>query len=235
MINNDDTAIRICGLSKSYGSSKILNNMDLELQKRESVVFFGPNGAGKTTLIKILAALIKPDAGEVYINGRSLKKEPQEIRKTVGVVSHEHFLYYDLTVAENLRFFGKLYGVRKLYEKIDLNLQSLGIYFKRNELVRDLSNGMKQRVSIARAMLHEPDILMFDEPFSGLDNEGVSFLIDILEKSKKNNKTVIVTTHNSDLGLKICDAVFMLDQGKVRYKKPVSEVSLDQLKMGGSL
>ncbi len=235
MVKNDDTAVRVRGLSKSYGSSRILSDMDLELRKGESAVLFGPNGAGKTTLVKILAALIKPDAGEVYINGRSLKKEPQEIRRTVGVVSHEHFLYYDLTVAENLRFFGRLYGVEELSEKVDLSLQGLGIQFKKNELVRDLSNGMKQRASIARAMLHEPDVLMFDEPFAGLDNEGVSFLINVIERSRKNNKTVIVTTHNSDLGLKICDAVLMLDQGRVKYKIPAGEVSSDQLRTGAGL
>lgn len=224
MIKDDDIAVRTCGLSKSYGSLKILNGVDLELRRGEFSVFFGPNGAGKTTLIKILATLTKPSAGKVYVNGHSLKKNPREIRKAVGIVSHEHFLYYDLTVEENLRFFGRLYEVCDLSEKIALSLKNLGIYIKRNKLVRDLSNGMKQRASIARAMLHEPDILLLDEPFSGLDSEGVSFLLSILEKLKKNNKTAIVTTHNSDLGLRVCDTAFMLDQGRVKYKKPVGEV-----------
>jgi len=224
VIKDDDIAVRICGLSKFYGSLKILNSVDLELYKGEFSVFFGPNGAGKTTLIKILATLIKPSAGKVYINGHSLKKEPQEIRRTVGIVSHEHFLYYDLTVEENLRFFGQLYRVCNLSEKIAFSLTNLGIYLKRNKLVRDLSNGMKQRASIARAILHEPDILLLDEPFSGLDNEGVSLLLKVLETFKKSNKMAIVTTHNSDLGLRICDTVLMLDQGKVKYKKPVDKV-----------
>lgn len=224
MIKDDDIAVRTCGLSKSYGSLKILNAVDLELRRGEFSVFFGSNGAGKTTLIKILATLTQPSAGKVYVNGHSLKKKPQEIRKAVGIVSHEHFLYYDLTVEENLRFFGRLYEVCDLSEKIALSLKNLGIYAKRNKLVRDLSNGMKQRASIARAVLHEPEILLLDEPFSGLDSEGVSFLLGVLEKFKKSNKTAIVTTHNSDLGLRVCDTAFMLEQGRVKYKKPAGEV-----------
>ncbi len=221
-----DTAVRVGGLTKFYGSSKVLNNVDLELKKGEFATFFGPNGAGKTTLIKILSTLVSPDKGEVYINGCNLKKEPREIRKVVGVVSHEHFLYHNLTVAENMRFFGELYGICDLSEKITFNLQKLGIYSKKKEFVRNLSNGMKQRVAIARSVLHEPLVLLFDEPFVGLDKEGISLLMDIFKEFKQDNKTVIITTHNARLGLKNCDTVFMLNKGSVEYTKPANEVAV---------
>ena len=219
--------IQVHGLNKSYGFLNVLNNIDLEFREGEFATFFGPNGAGKTTLIKILSTLIKPDSGEIYINGYNLKKEVQEIRKLVGFISHEHSLYHNLTVAENMKFFGELYGIKNLSETIALNLQKLGVYSKKDELVRNLSNGMKQRVSIARAILHGPEILLFDEPFVGLDYGGISLLMDIFKESKKNNKTIVITTHDLNLGLKHCDTVLMLDKGTVKYKKPMSDFKID--------
>ncbi|MGI9534697.1 MAG: heme ABC exporter ATP-binding protein CcmA [Thermodesulfobacteriota bacterium] len=226
MIKNN-ISIRVQGLNKSYGFLKVLNNIDLDFYKGEFVTFFGPNGAGKTTLIKILSTLIKPDSGEIKINEFNLKKEVQEIRKVVGLISHENFLYHNLTVKENMKFFGELYGISNLSEIITSNLKKLDIYSKKDELVRNLSNGMKQRVSIARAILHGPEILLFDEPFVGLDYEGISLLMDLLNESKEKAKTVVITTHDLNLGLKHCDTVIVLDNGSIKYKKPACNLDLN--------
>ena len=226
-MSDNNLSVRVDGLSKSFGFLRVLDNLELTLRKGEFATFFGPNGAGKTTFIKILSTLLKPDSGEVYVNGFNLKKEVHEIRKTVGLISHEHFLYHNLTVYENMRFFGELYGINDLPETVSLKLKKLGAYSKRDELVRNLSNGMKQRVSIARAVLHGPEILLFDEPFVGLDYEGISLLMDLLQEYKEENKTVIITTHDLGLGLKNCDTVYVLDRGIIKYKNPAEGMTIN--------
>ena len=226
-MSDNNLSVRVDGLSKSFGFLRVLDNLELTLRKGEFATFFGPNGAGKTTFIKILSTLLKPDSGEVYVKGFNLKKEVHEIRKTVGLISHEHFLYHNLTVYENMRFFGELYGINDLPETVSLKLKKLGAYSKRDELVRNLSNGMKQRVSIARAVLHGPEILLFDEPFVGLDYEGISLLMDLLQEYKEENKTVIITTHDLGLGLKNCDTVYVLDRGIIKYKNPAEGMTIN--------
>ena len=219
-MNKVSSGIRVEGLKKSYGFLNVLKNIDIELVDGQFATIFGPNGAGKTTFIKILSTLVKPDSGEIYINGNNLKKEVSEVRRSVGLISHEPYLYHNLTVRENLEFFGKLYDIQNLSETITVNLKKLGIDKKRDSLVRDLSNGMKRRVSIARAILHDPKTLLFDEPFVGLDYEGISLLQDLLKESKEGNKNVILTTHDLNLGLTNCDTVIILDKGEIKYNKP---------------
>jgi len=225
-VNKNNSGILIRGLKKSYGFLDVLNSIDLEFEEGEFATIFGPNGAGKTTLIKILSTLLRPDSGEIFINGIDLRKKVVEIRKLVGLISHEHYLYHNLTVEENMQFFGKLYEIKNLKETIELNLNKLGIYSKKDRLVRDLSNGMKQRASIARAVLHEPQVLLFDEPFVGLDYDGISLLSELLEESKKSRKNVIITTHDLNLGMKQCDTVIVLDKGTIKYKKPADSTKL---------
>ena len=226
-MSDNNLGVRVDGLSKSFGFLRVLDNLEFKLREGEFATFFGPNGAGKTTFIKILSTLLKPDSGEVYVNGFNLKKEVREIRKSVGLISHEHFLYHNLTVYENMMFFGELYGINNLPETVSLKLKKLGVYSKKDELVRNLSNGMKQRVSIARAVLHGPEILLFDEPFVGLDYEGVSLLMDLLKESKESSKTVIITTHDLGLGLKHCDTVYILDRGIIKYKNPADGMTIN--------
>ena len=187
------------------------------------MAIFGPNGAGKTTLIKILSTILKADGGSVSISGLDIRKEVQGIRKIIGLLSHESFLYQNLTVYENLKFFAKLYGISNYKESINYKLNTIDLYPKRNEFVRNLSSGMKQRASILRSLVHDPEIVLLDEPFVGLDIEGSEYLIGIFKEFKKENKTALVTTHDITLGLKECTKVVVMNKGRIRFNEIIDK------------
>ena len=174
----------------------------------------------------ILSTLIRADSGEINIKGLNPSKNLGEIRKKVGLISHEHFLYHNLTVAENMKFFGELYRVNDLPQKTENILKRLVIFSKKDELVRNLSNGMKQRVSIARAILHEPDIMLLDEPSVGLDYEGLALLSELILEYKNKDKTVVITTHDINLGLQNADTVYILDKGVIKSTRRSSELDV---------
>lgn len=211
--------IQIDNLSKSYGFNKVLNGIDLHFDKGDFVAIFGPNGAGKTTLIKILTTILKADGGSVSISGLDIRKEVQSIRKIIGLLSHESFLYANLTVFENLKFFARLYGITNYNESIKYKLDTIGLYSKRNEYIRNLSSGMKQRASILRSLVHDPEIVFLDEPFVGLDIEGAEYLLGIFKEFKKENITALVTTHDITLGLKECTKVVVMNKGRIKFNE----------------
>ncbi len=216
--------IQIDNLSKSYGFNKVLNGIDLNFEKGDFVAIFGPNGAGKTTLIKILSTILKADGGSVFISGLDIRKEVQGIRKIIGLLSHESFLYQNLTVYENLKFFARLYGISNYNESIKYKLNTIGMYSKRNEFVRNLSSGMKQRASILRSLVHDPEIVLLDEPFVGLDIEGSEYLLGIFKEFKKENKTALVTTHDITLGLRECTKVVVINKGRISFNEIIENI-----------
>jgi len=226
LLNNNKSYINIENLSKSFGFKKVLDSINLQFNKGDFVTIFGPNGAGKTTLIRIISTIIKSDTGTIRISDYDIRKQVNDIRKIIGLLSHENFLYQNLTVSENLKFFGKLYNIGNLDESISFKLNKLGVYSKKNELIRNLSSGMKQRISIVRSIIHDPKIILLDEPFAGLDIEGSALLLELLKDFKNESKTAIVTTHDLKLGLYECSNVVVLNKGKIKMNEQIENINV---------
>jgi len=216
--------LEVKGLTKSFGHMMVLRGINLRVPRGEFLTIFGPNAAGKTTLLKILATVSKPSSGEVRILGLSLKEASIEIRRRIGVVTHDTLLYDDLTVHENLKFYGKMYDVPQLGERIDQLAGEMGLepYFRQR--VRSLSHGMQKRVSIARAVIHNPDLVLLDEPEAGLDQRATEMLAEMLNGLRREGRTIVMTTHNLERGLKMGDCVAILARGKLVFKEARLEV-----------
>jgi heme exporter protein A len=185
-------------LFKRFGLKTVLRGLDFEVREGEFVALLGPNGAGKTTFLRILASLTRPTMGDVRISGYQLPLQAAAVRRNLGVVSHLPLLYGDLTAEENLRFFGRLYGVPEISQRIDEVLKLVGLASRRRDLVRTFSRGMQQRLAIGRAILHDPDVLLFDEPHTGLDQDACDMLDRLLREVAGQGRTVVMTSH--DLG-----------------------------------
>lgn len=210
--------IDVQGLFKSFGGHLALRGVDLRVSEGECVVLIGPNGAGKTTLLRILAGLSRPTSGHVYIAGLDLAHDAEPIRRRIGFLSHHPLLYDDLSAEENLRFYGTMYDVPALAARIATLLSEVGLTMRRHDLVRTYSRGMRQRLSIARALLHDPPILLLDEPYTGLDQQAADMLDALLQQVGATRRTVVLTTHNLDQGLKLGRHVILLAQGEIKFK-----------------
>ncbi len=217
-------AIEARGLGKSFGIRHALRDVNLKVRKGSHLTIFGPNGAGKTTLIKILSTISKPSCGATLIDGMDTGKSPEQIRRKLGVVSHSTFLYSNLTVNENLRFYGKMFGVSDIENRIEDVVEQVQLSSRLHDRVGTLSHGMQRRVSIARAVLHNPSVLLLDEPESGLDPRATEMMNDILEAIKSDERTVVMTTHNLERGLDISDEVVILHEGRVVYQSSRQEI-----------
>ncbi len=210
--------IKVSGLRKSYGSIDALRGIDLNVRMGEFLTLFGPNGAGKTTLLKILSTIIAPTSGKVIIGGLHLKKANNEIRKNIGVISHKTFLYGDLSAMENLVFYAKMYDVPDPKARAAELIREVGLRGRENHQVRTFSRGMEQRLSIARALIHDPNIIYLDEPYSGLDQHAALMLGNLLKKLHTQTRTIIMTTHNITHGLEISDRIVIQISGKIVYE-----------------
>ncbi|MCS7279848.1 MAG: ABC transporter ATP-binding protein [Thermodesulfobacteriaceae bacterium] len=207
--------IEVKNLVKTYGGKRVVDGISFWVKKGEVFGLIGPNGAGKTTIIKILTTLVKPDEGEVFINGSNLFKEPQEIKKIIGVVPQENNLDRDLTVYENLLIYGMLHKVRDLKRKIEEVLNLVELWDRRNSLTSTLSGGMQRRLVIARAFLPDPPILFLDEPTVGLDPQIRKFIWELIRRSKAKGKTIILTTHYIEEAENLCERVGIIHKGKL--------------------
>ena len=183
-------------LVKRFGSKTVLRGLDFEVRAGEFVALLGPNGAGKTTFIRILASLSHPSLGEVRVAGHRLPHQAAAVRARLGVVSHTPLLYGDLTAEENLQFYGRLYGLQRPGERIDEVLGMIGLDSRRRDLVRTFSRGMQQRLAIGRAVLHDPDVMLFDEPHTGLDQDASAMLDAVLQSVAAQGRTVVMTSHD---------------------------------------
>ena len=210
--------IEVRGLVKSFGSKVALEGIDLDVDEGEFLTLMGPNGAGKTTLIRILATLTRPTRGSVRVAGYDLTREGTEVRRRIGLASHQTLLYGDLSAEENLRFYGRMYDVPDLEEGITALLQRVGLDHRRHDLVRTFSRGMQQRLSLARALLHDPAILLLDEPYTGLDQHAAEVLREVLVTLGGRSRTVLMTTHNLERGLELCDRAAILVNGRIAYQ-----------------
>jgi heme exporter protein A len=188
--------IEVRKLVKRFGMKTVLRGLDFEVRQGEFVALLGPNGAGKTTFLRILASLSRPSLGEVVIGGHRLPQQAAAVRARLGVVSHTPLLYGDLTAEENLRFYGRLYGIRHLGERVTEVLQMVGLEPRRRDLVRTFSRGMQQRLAIGRAVLHDPDVMLLDEPHTGLDQDASVMLDGVLRSVAAQGRTVVMTSHD---------------------------------------
>lgn len=220
--------IEVQGLVKTFGLKPVLRGLDLEVPAGAFLTVVGPNGAGKTTLLRILATLSRPSGGRVRIAGYELPGQAGLVRQWLGVLSHQPLLYGDLTAEENLRFFGRMYGVPRLEARINETLQQVGLSARRRDLVRTFSRGMWQRLSIARAILHDPPVLLLDEPYTGLDPDASAMLDDLLRSAIGQGRTVLMTTHDLSRGLMLANYVAILARGKIAYIAPRSEVDAER-------
>jgi heme exporter protein A len=216
--------IHVEGLSKSFGSLDALAGIDLSVGEGEFLTIFGPNGAGKTTLLRVLSSLTKPTKGKVLIAGHDIRKEPQEIRKSVGFISHQPLLYESLSAFENIRFFASMYGISNARQKAAEVIRRVGLQTRTHDLVRTFSSGMKQRLAVARAIVHDPKILLLDEPYSGLDQHGTRIFNEMLKLLKTQRRTILMTTHNISEGFALSDRVAILSNGMFVFESLTDEL-----------
>ena len=227
---SQDCVVKVEGVTKSFSNQLALRGIDLEVKRGESIVLFGPNGAGKTTLIKVLATIMNPSSGRVLIDGLSLKNNAEEMRRRIGVVTHETFLYSNLTAYENLEFYSRMYDVPKRKERIHEVVAMVGMTSRLHDRVGTLSRGMQQRLSIARSLLHRPAIMLLDEPETGLDQQAISMLWKALAPEGEKKRTVILTTHNLERGLELGECLIILDKGRIVYQGSRQDLDLSGLK-----
>lgn len=219
--------IRVSRLVKNYGLQPVLRGVSLHVQRGEFLTLVGPNGAGKTTLLRIMATLGRPTAGEIHVGGWPLPAAADRVRSHLGLISHQPLLYAELTAEENLRFFARMYGLAEPAGRIDKVLQAVDLDNRRHDLVGEFSRGMQQRLAIARSILHEPDVLLLDEPYTGLDQSAAAMLDGLLHSVATAGRTVVMTTHDLVRGLANCDRVAILARGKIAYQADRDAVNFD--------
>jgi heme exporter protein A len=207
--------IEIKKLSKQADNKLILRGIDLSIKKGETVAILGPNGAGKSTLLKVLATLIKPTSGTVKINGLDLKKNHIDIKRVLGYLPHSSLLYDHYSPLENLVFFGNIYGVKDIENKAIGLVKDVGLSFFLNEPVKNFSRGMIQRIAIARAIIHDPEVLLLDEPHTGLDQGAISILNNVILSMKERGTTTLMVTHDFKQAAEICDRIIIVKNGKL--------------------
>ena len=223
-----ENAIEVQHLGKAFGTLKAVNGISFELKQGAFLTIFGPNGAGKTTLIKILSGLTQPTTGTAKVAGFDVAEGHPEMRKEIGVISHATALYADLTPLENLMFFARMHGLDQPNDRALKAIDEVGLSPRRNDRIRTFSRGMLQRLSIARAVLHDPAILFLDEPFTGLDLHATNVLKGHLQKLHDRRRTILMTTHDIPCGLEMCDKVALQVQGKFAFLENIADVDQGQ-------
>jgi heme ABC exporter ATP-binding subunit CcmA len=222
-------AVEIQGLSHRYGKSRALDGLDLTIPWDQRIAILGPNGAGKTTLLRILATLVRPKAGNVVVGGLALPGEANAVRRQVGLVAHQTFLYDELTARENLVFYGNLYGLPDPGRRADELLARVGLLDRANARTRTFSRGLQQRLALARAIVHDPPILLLDEPDTGLDVAGIDLLDRLMIDDDDLPRTVLLTTHNLERARELADRVIVLVNGKVAFDEFTAASSVGDL------
>jgi heme ABC exporter ATP-binding subunit CcmA len=202
------------GLRRSFGRVRVLHDLDLTLASGEALAVAGPNGAGKSTLLRLLAGLMRPTAGEVRVLGRPLRGDANEARRAIGLLSHHSLLYDDLTLAENLAFAARLYGLPRPADAARAALEAAGLAARADDTPRRLSRGLLQRAAIARALLHRPRVLLLDEPFTALDAASAERLRDALEARRAEGLGLVIVTHHLAEVWDVATRVAVLVEGR---------------------
>jgi ABC-2 type transport system ATP-binding protein len=209
MIKNEPVIITE-KLTRSFGDNLAVNQLSLAVERGEVFGLLGPNGAGKTTTVRMLAALLSPTSGEAWVAGCQVGQSDQEIRQKIGLLPEAPGLYDALTAEQNLAFYGEMYGVENKAQRIQRYLELLGLWHRRYEPVGTFSKGMRQKLAIARALLHEPEVLFLDEPTSGLDPQAARLVREFVAELKGEGRTIILTTHNLEEADRLCDRVAVI-------------------------
>ena len=224
------TMIEITNLNKYFGRHAVLNGINLVIEQGEFVALIGPNGAGKTTLLRLLGTICTPTSGRIILSGLSLPARAVEARRLIGMVASQPLLYADLTARENLLFYCRLYGVEDAKTLCECMLAQVGLTGQADEPVRVLSSGMQQRLAIGRALVHNPSLLLLDEPFNGLDQDAGQMLTDLLHTLQNEGKTILLASHDlSGMG-SLASRFIILDRGEVK-----ADLQQSALPQGGLL
>lgn len=217
--------IRVHNLRKAYGTTIAVDGVTFEIDRGETFGLLGPNGAGKTTTIHLLVGILKPDDGQIDINGASDPTRP-DVRRNIGLAPQSLALYDDLTADENLAFFARLYGIKgaALRERIDWAVEFVQLNEHRGKRIKTFSGGMKRRLNMACAVLHEPQVLLFDEPTVGVDPQSRNHIFENIETLKSKGRTILYTTHYMEEAQRLCDRVAIMDHGKILAMGTVDEL-----------
>lgn len=213
------TALEVRDLTRAFGVRKALDGVTFDLPEQAFLSIFGPNGAGKTTLVKVLTTLLNPTSGTAKVLGLDVVADAVEMRKRIGLISHNPLLYPDLTAEENLLFFAEMYGVAQPHSRVSELLEAVELDHRRLDLTRTFSRGMLQRLSIARALLHRPEVIFLDEPYSGLDPHAMDILDGLIAQIRSSH-TFVMISHDLDKGLELCSHALILAKGRVVLFEP---------------
>jgi heme exporter protein A len=221
--------IEVRKLIKRFGMKAVLRGLDFTVQPGEFVALLGPNGAGKTTFLRILASLSRPSLGEVKVAGYRLPNQAAQVRARLGVVSHMPLLYGDLTAEENLEFYSRMYGIIDYPSRVTEVLNMVGLESRRRDLVRTFSRGMQQRLAIGRAVLHDPEVMLFDEPYTGLDQDASSMLDEVLKSVAAQGRTVVMTSHDLARAEELATRFDVLSRGVIVASSSRESLGSDNL------
>ncbi|MFT5367809.1 MAG: heme exporter protein A [Candidatus Latescibacterota bacterium] len=223
-------AIELHNVTRRFGHLTALRGVTLSIPEGQTFALFGPNGAGKSTLLRIIATLGRPSSGTVRIRDIDVRESPEQVRAHIGLISHQTLLYDDLTARENLTFYAKMYGLKNISHDVDEALSTVGLLDRYNDRVRGFSRGMKQRLAIARATLHQPEILLLDEPFTGLDTAARSLLANMIYNLRSKGRTILLVTHDLAQGLALANHFGILRLGELIYKSTTEAITETELR-----
>jgi heme exporter protein A len=221
--------IQVAGLSKRFGHQLALHNIDLGVKAGEITALLGPNGAGKTTLLRILASLAKPSLGEIRVAGFRFPQEAVQARSQIGFLAHQPLIYEDLSAEQNLAFYARLYRINRSGERISELLQLFGLDIRRRDPVRTFSRGMQQRLALARCLLHQPKVLLLDEPHTGLDKDSAALIDRTLRGLANLGCAILVATHDLDRALRLAHRVEILGGGRLLASSATRKLSVQKL------
>jgi heme exporter protein A len=221
--------IQVRKLVKRFGLKTVLRGLDFHVEQGEFVALLGPNGAGKSTFLRILASLSRPTLGDVRVSGYQLPAQASAVRSRLGVVTHLPLLYGDLTAEENLRFYGKMYGIENQVKRVSEVLELVGLTQRRKDLVRTFSRGMQQRLAIGRAVLHDPEVILFDEPHTGLDQDACMMLDSVLKSVAASGRTVVMTSHDLVRVADLASRFDVISLGRIVSSVYKQEIATDGL------
>jgi heme ABC exporter ATP-binding subunit CcmA len=221
--------VQITDLKKSFTLKPILRSVTLEIHQGERIALLGANGTGKTTLLRIIAGLTQPDKGSVSICGLHSTRDAQQVRRLIGFVAHQPYLYEELTALENLLFFARMYAVEHGVERARILLQRVGLGRRAQERVSTFSRGMVQRLAWARALLHSPQMLLLDEPDTGMDQQGHELIDTLLGEHTRQGGCTLFTTHQLERALKGSDRIIILAAGRIVFQRSTAALDLETL------
>lgn len=225
---NNPAFITIEDLKRNYDGVEALRGINLTLNRGDFLTIFGPNGAGKTTLLRIISTLLPPSSGHIKVSGYDMDKHHEEFRRSLGTISHQSFLYHDMTAKENLEFYAGLYGIQDSNKRIGDILKLMGLYDRKDFRVSKFSRGMQQRLTIARALINDPSLILLDEPYNGLDQHASALLSNQLIKLHNRKRTIIMVTHNLIRGMEVATKVGILVKGRMLFFKDRGEINGDR-------